>query len=276
MLLAVLWLATVGTWMSCRRQATKEEGATTAPPPHPVPVAPAAEPSNGPDESSRASERPGTRFAQRPNDRDRNRSDDGAAAAPADHTETKRAEKSRNKRSRPTSDPSRMESEDGGKPARAGRTADALEPAAAVEFTRIPPWTKWDPPNAGDAFIMGFVLGGDATGRESARMAVTRSAGGEGRVQDVIDRLVERFAADPAPTVKRAELTASGMPIQLVDIVGLYQPDEDKRGRAEYRIYCAIVEYGGGLTTVKVMGPADAIEQHQDAILDMVRSARPR
>ncbi len=186
------------------------------------------------------------------------------------------------KRTRPVADSTsrddaRADSKDRSGAAKSGGGKDdAPAPDANVAFAKIPAWTPWEPSNAGEKLMMGFVLGADEPTKEAAKMAVTQTAAGDGRVQAVIDRLVEKFATPPPPTVKRAELTASGLPITLVDIVGVYQPGEGKDARPDYRIFCALIENGEWVTVVKVIGPDDAIQENQSAILDMIRSARPR
>lgn len=275
MALTLVWLVTVGTWISCRRDTPQGAKppvptATTERDPAPTPETrrdPA--PSDASDRAARRKSKDaapnGTRSGKKrkadadPDESVKKRA--GSGKPPADKGKSSK----RGGQKQPSDRNDREEND-----------ADGAASEMAIEFTRIPAWSTWEAANANENFIMGFVLGDPTAGKQAPKLTVFHTVGGEGRAAAVIERMIEKFASNPTPLVKRAQMPVDGLQVEMIDIVGLYEPGEGKDGRPDNRIFCALIEHRGGLTLVKTIGPNDEIEQHKDDIVDMIRSVRKK
>jgi hypothetical protein len=135
----------------------------------------------------------------------------------------------------------------------------------------------WTRKPAGSQFVLAeFVVpraeGDDADGR------LTISTAG-GSVEANIDRWKGQF--QPQPTAAKQDVVdVAGLKVTIVDLAGDFN---DQRGpfapaerRLGYRMIAAVIPVEGQLHFIKATGPQKTIASHAAAILEIIRSARPK
>lgn len=134
----------------------------------------------------------------------------------------------------------------------------------------------WARKDASSSFVLVEYTLPKAEGSEDGRLTVSVAGGS---VEANVERWKSQFGGKPEKETQEKK-EVGGLEVTVVDFTGEFN---DQRGpfspptkRPNYRMIAAIIPVEGELHFVKATGPAATMENHRQAFLDFVTSARKK
>ncbi|MCA9556572.1 MAG: hypothetical protein KC933_41500 [Myxococcales bacterium] len=144
--------------------------------------------------------------------------------------------------------------------------------AAGLIFALPSTWTAV-PPASSMRLAQAAIPGGGEF------MVFHLGVGGGGGVDANLDRWVGQMDVTAGTTPQRERFEGNGLVVHLIDVVGTLLPSNMGTGPAEpqpnSRLIGAVIEGPGGPWFFKATGPGAALAAEREALLAMLRGARP-